>query len=156
MSDLGINKVNKTVKLFTIGFATKSAEEFFENLRRTGVRRIIDVRLNNVSQLAGFTKKRDIEYFLQTITAIKYTHDVELAPTKELLDGYLKKSINWNEYERRFLDLMKLRNPDKRLCPDDLDHACLLCSEPKADQCHRRLVAEFLRSKWESVEIHHL
>ena len=156
MCDSEIIKNNKTVKLFTIGFAGKSAEDFFVNLRRAGVKRLIDIRLNNVSQLAGFTKKRDLEYLLQAIANIKYKHEVSLAPTKEILDAYKKKNIDWKEYERRFLELMEVRAPNRRLCPDDFDYACLLCSEAKAEKCHRRLVAEYLKSKWNDVKIHHL
>lgn len=146
----------KTITLFTIGFTGKSAKEFFEKLRRAGVRRLVDTRLNNVSQLAGFTKKRDLEYFLHAIAEIDYVHDVQLAPTKDILDAYKKKRINWDEYERRFRQLMDTRHPDKRLSPHELNLSCLLCSEPTPEHCHRRLVAEYLRTHWESVDIQHL
>ena len=146
----------KTITLFTIGFAGKSAKDFFEKLRHAGVRRLVDTRLNNVSQLAGFTKKRDLEYFLHAIADIEYIHDTQLAPTKDILDGYKKKRIDWDQYELCFRQLMEHRQPDKRLSPDDLDHACLLCSEPTPEHCHRRLVAEYLRTHWESVDIQHL
>ena len=144
------------VRLFTIGFTRKTAREFFTALREAGVRRVVDVRLSNASQLAGFTKKGDLAYFLREIGGIDYVHRPELAPTKEILDGYKKKNLTWPEYEERFARLVAERQVETLLVPGDLDHACLLCSEPKADKCHRRLVAEYLRGKWGNVEIRHL
>ena len=120
------------------------------------MRRLVDIRLNNVSQLAGFTKKQDLEYFLHAIADIDYVHERDLAPTKEILDGYKKKQIDWNEYERRYRSLLEERQPAKRLKPEDFDHACLLCSEPTAEHCHRRLAAEYLKDEWGNVIIHHL
>lgn len=117
---------------------------------------MVDIRLNNVSQLAGFTKKNDLAYFLQAVGGIGYEHRPELAPSKEILDGYKKKTLTWPEYEERFARLMAERQVEALLVPADLNHACLLCSEPKADKCHRRLVAEYLNSKWGNVEIRHL
>jgi len=146
----------KAITLFTIGFTGKSAQEFFEILRGAGVRRLVDTRLNNVSQLAGFTKKRDLEYFLRAVADIDYAHELQLAPTKDILDSYKKKKIDWDQYERGFLQLMESRQPDKQFGPDELDRACLLCSEPTAEHCHRRLVAEYLKSHWDGVEIQHL
>ncbi|HVA46928.1 MAG TPA: DUF488 domain-containing protein [Pirellulales bacterium] len=144
------------ITLFTIGFTGKSAREFFERLERSGVRRLVDTRLNNVSQLAGFTKKRDLEYFLRAIADIDYTHDPGLAPTKDLLDDYKKKRIDWDEYARRFDELLRSRRPAERLTLDELDGACLLCSEPTPENCHRRLVAEYLKEEWTHVTIEHL
>lgn len=144
------------ITVFTIGFAKKSARDFFEILRRAGVRKVVDIRLNNVSQMAGFTKKDDLAYFLEVIGGIGYEHRIELAPTKEILDGYRKKTLSWEEYERRFLSLMQERHAETVVAPSDLDRACLLCSEPTAEKCHRRLVAEYLRDKWANVEIRHL
>lgn len=144
------------ITVFTIGFAKKSAREFFEVLRRAGVRKVVDIRLNNVSQLAGFTKKDDLAYFLEAVGGIGYEHRPQLAPTKEILDGYKKKALTWAQYEERFRALMAERQAETLVAPGDLDRACLLCSEPKADKCHRRLVAEYLRSKWGNVEIRHL
>jgi uncharacterized protein (DUF488 family) len=144
------------ITLFTIGFAKKSAREFFERLRQAGIRKVVDIRLNNVSQLAGFTKKDDLAYFLEVVGGIGYEHRLELAPTKEILDGYKKKTLTWPQYEERFCALMAERQPETLLVPGDLDRACLLCSEPKADKCHRRLVAEYLAGKWGKVEIRHL
>ena len=146
----------KTIKLFTIGFTGKTAEEFFEKLRCAGVRTLVDTRLNNVSQLAGFTKRRDLEYFLRAITDIDYVHDLLLAPTKDILDDYKKKRMAWDAYESFFRLLMESRQPDKQLSPIKLDRACLLCSEPTPEHCHRRLVAEYLKTHWGNVEIEHL
>jgi uncharacterized protein (DUF488 family) len=148
---------NKTkVKIFTIGFAGKSACEFFTKLRDAGIRRVIDVRLNNVSQLAGFTKRRDIEYFLKEIGKIEYIHRPEFAPTENILDAYKKKEIDWSEYESRFCQLMTERQLENLATCEEIDNACLLCSEAKPEKCHRRLVAEYLQNHWGDVVIHHL
>ena len=156
MTDSDTNETGQSIKLFTLGFSGKSAQEFFEGLQEAGVKRLVDIRLNNVSQLAGFTKKRDLEYFLRVIAGIEYVHRPELAPTKDILDAYKKKQIDWNEYERRFGELLEQRRPARELHTRDFDRACLLCSEPKPNHCHRRLVAEYLRSQWGSVVIQHL
>ena len=145
-----------SIKLFTIGFSKKSARQFFRVLQNAGVKKVVDIRLNNVSQLAGFTKKDDLEFFLQAIGRIEYEHCPEMAPTKDMLDGYMKKKLSWPEYDERFSKLMIERAIENVEKPVGLDHACLLCSEPKADKCHRRLVAEYLQSKWGNVEILHL
>src|SRR5688572_3749099 len=144
------------ITLFTIGFTGKSAEQFFTLLEQAGVRRLIDTRLNNVSQLAGFTKRRDLEYFLRAIAGIEYAHDTELAPTADILDAYKKKQIKWDEYERRFNELLAGRAPAESRQPADFDRACLLCSEPTPEHCHRRLVAEYLREHWPGVQVVHL
>jgi uncharacterized protein (DUF488 family) len=144
------------VRLFTIGFTKKTAREFFTALREAGVRRVVDVRLSNASQLAGFTKKEDLAYFLREIGGIDYVHRPDLAPTKEILDGYKKKNLTWPEYEERFARLVAERKVETLLVPGDLDHACLLCSEPKPDKCHRRLVAEYIQHIWPGVIITHL
>ncbi len=144
------------VKIFTIGFTKKTAEEFFTRLMRAGVRRVIDIRLNNVSQLAGFTKRDDLRYFLQEIGGIDYMHRPDLAPTQEILDAFKKNNGSWPAYERDFLALLSARGVEKVITPDLLHEACLLCSEEKPARCHRWLVAEYLRSKWGNVEIVHL
>jgi len=51
-------KINDKVVLYTIGFTKKNARQFFETLKTAGVKRLVDIRLNNQSQLAGFTKRR--------------------------------------------------------------------------------------------------
>ena len=145
------------MKLFTIGFTKKSAETFFTRLQKAGVRRLVDVRLNNVSQLAGFTKKEDLKYFTKAICGIDYVHLPELAPTAEILDPYKKqKNGDWALYERQFLDLMRSRRIEESVPREILDGACLLCSEGKPDHCHRRLVAEYLKEKWPDIEIEHI
>jgi uncharacterized protein (DUF488 family) len=143
--------------VFTIGFAGKTAEQFFEKLQTAGVKRLIDVRLNNVSQLAGFTKKRDLEYFLRAIAKIEYFHYEDLAPTADILDRFKKKQeMDWEEYQRLFNLLLEQRRPEEHHRPKEFDEACLLCSELTAENCHRRLVAEHLRRKWGDVLIKHL
>jgi uncharacterized protein (DUF488 family) len=148
--------MSQPVKLFTIGFTQKSAQQFFDTLIKSGVRRIIDTRLNNVSQLAGFTKRSDLEYFLQRIGDIQYMHMLELAPTKDILDAYKKKNDSWESYEKNFLRLISDRQIEKKVSSELLDGSCLLCSEAKPHHCHRRLVAEYLNSKWGNISICHL
>lgn len=144
------------IRLFTMGFTRKDARRFFATLADAGVRRVVDVRLNNVSQLAGFTKRNDLEFFLRRIGDIGYVHLPELAPTKDILDAYKKHGGDWRVYEDRFLALLAERRVEERVSPETLDGGCLLCSEPTPEQCHRRLVAEYLRDKWGNVEIRHL
>jgi len=147
----------KQVNLFTIGFTQKKAEQFFETLTRAGVKRVIDTRLNNVSQLAGFAKKPDLQYFLQKICGIEYIHILDLAPTKDILDAYKKKEITWDSYEQKFNQLMTQRQIERKLSIDIIDKSCLLCSELKPHNCHRRLVAEYLQINLEkNIKIHHL
>ena len=149
--------MNETIKIFTIGFAQKTAREFFTRLMNAGVQRIVDVRLNNVSQLAGFTKKDDLEYFLQTIGKIGYIHKPDLAPTKEILNAYKNKEIDWSEYESRFRELLKTRKAENLVSPEEMNDSCLLCSEPTSEKCHRRLLAEYFRECWgDKIVIHHL
>lgn len=144
------------MKLFTIGFTKKSAESFFTSLKNAGVRRVLDVRLNNVSQLAGFTKRDDLRYFTRAICGIDYVHVPVLAPTKDILDKYKKHKGDWGLYEREFLDLMRSRRVENEVSRELVDGGCLLCSEEKPHQCHRRLVAEYLDERWGGVEIEHL
>lgn len=144
------------MKIFTIGFTKTSAESFFTRIHRAGVKKLIDVRLNNVSQLAGFAKKNDLRYFLKTICGIEYAHRPELAPSQEMLDAYKKESGQWADYEKRFLELMTSRRVEQIIPRDAVDGACLLCSEDKPHHCHRRLVAEYLKDKWIDIEISHL
>jgi uncharacterized protein (DUF488 family) len=144
------------VKLFTIGFTKKSAEDFFTRLCNAGVKRVTDIRLNNVSQLAGFAKKNDLRYFLKTICAIEYVHVPDLAPTQDILDEYKKHKGDWAIYEKKFTELMIKREIENKLSRELFDKACLLCSEDKPHHCHRRLVAEYLKAKWGNIEIEHI
>lgn len=144
------------VKLFTIGFAGKSAEQFFSTLNRNRIKLLIDVRLSNESQLAGYTKKKDLVFFLEKISNAQYLHAVQFAPTKEILDAYKKKEIDWIAYESRYKRLLSERNAQKELANIDFDHACLLCSESDASRCHRRLLAELVMNNDSSVKIVHL
>jgi uncharacterized protein (DUF488 family) len=143
-------------RLFTIGFTQKSAEQFFTTLIDAGVRRVVDVRLNNVSQLAGFTKRADLPFFLRRIGDIGYVHQPELAPTQEILDALKKQRGDWSDYERAFAALLADRQIAATVAPDLRDGDCLLCSEATPEQCHRRLVAEYLRDHWRGIEIRHL
>ena len=144
------------MKIFTIGFTKKSAEQFFESLHLAGVKRVVDVRLNNVSQLAGFAKKNDLAYFLKQLCDMDYLHLPSLAPTKEMLDAYKKKRGSWEAYERAFIDLMATRKIETEIDRETLRDACLLCSEDKPHYCHRRLVVEYLREHWGNVKVEHL
>lgn len=148
--------MSNQVQLFTIGFTQKTAQKFFESLKDQGIKRVIDTRLNNVSQLAGFTKKADLAYFLKTLANIDYVHSLDLAPTKDILDSYKKEKGDWTTYEQKFLQLMTNRQIENKLDPDLIDGACLLCSEAKPHHCHRRLVAEYLNQKWGNINICHL
>jgi uncharacterized protein (DUF488 family) len=148
--------MSNCVDLFTIGFTQKTAQKFFDTLVKSGVKRVIDTRLNNVSQLAGFAKKTDLEYFLKKLGNIEYVHILELAPTKDILDEYKKNKGEWSTYEQKFLHLIAEREIEKKVKPELLDGGCLLCSEAKPHYCHRRLVAEYLSTKWENVKICHL
>jgi uncharacterized protein (DUF488 family) len=149
--------MNEQINLFTIGFTQKKAEQFFETLIKAGVKRVIDTRLNNVSQLAGFAKKSDLQYFLQKIGGIEYIHILDLAPTKDILDAYKKKEITWDSYEQKFNQLITQRQIERKLSIDMIDKSCLLCSELKPHNCHRRLVAEYLQINLEkNIKIHHL
>ncbi len=149
--------MSEPVNLFTIGFTQKNAEQFFETLLKAGVKCVIDTRLNNVSQLAGFTKQKDLKYFLSKLGGIKYVHLLDLAPTKDILDDYKKKRIKWTDYEEKFNSLITERKIEKKVYAELLDSGCLLCSEAKPHYCHRRLVAEYLQQKLDAViKVHHL
>lgn len=144
------------MRLFTIGFTKKNAEQFFGKLKREGLTRVVDTRLNNVSQLAGFTKKDDLRFFLREIVGIDYAHMPMLAPTKDILDAYKKDGGDWGTYEQTFNHLIQSRHIERQIDKSVLDGACLLCSEPTPHHCHRRLVAEYLRDQWGDIEIVHL
>ena len=142
--------------LYTIGFTKKSAKEFFGSLINMNIRTLIDIRLKNSSQLAGFTRGRDLPYFLNEICACSYVHIPSWAPTKEILDSYKQKKIVWEEYEKQFISLLTQRDIITEASNLILDKACLLCSEPTADRCHRRLVADYLAQHIGGMSIRHL
>jgi len=140
--------------IYTIGFTQKTAEQFFTKLQANNVKRLFDIRLNNKSQLAGFAKGHDLQYFLKTICGIEYFYLPDLAPTDEILDAYQDKTMSWDEYEVKFNQLLKDRK--LTLKKSDFEAACLLCSEPTAEKCHRRLAAEYLAEMFGDVKIVHL
>ena len=144
------------INLFTIGFTKKNAETFFNKLKKANIKRIIDIRLNNTSQLAGFAKKNDLEYFLKTICNIEYIYVPMLAPTKDILDEYKKTKGDWNLYVSKFNELIRKRKIENIVNEELLNYACLLCSEDNAKKCHRRLVAEYFKEKFAHVKITHL
>jgi uncharacterized protein (DUF488 family) len=148
--------MSNTINISTIGFTKKTAKKFFELIKGSGARRLIDVRLNNVSQLAGFAKRDDLAYFAREIADVDYVHLPGLAPTQQMLDAYKKEKGDWATYEKRFLDLMADRKIEEKLSPDQIADGCLLCSEDRPHHCHRRLVAEYLRNRWGDVHIRHL
>ncbi len=132
------------MNIYTIGFTQKNAETFFGFIKSENISTLIDVRLNNVSQLAGFAKKDDLKYFLKELCDVSYIHIPDLTPTKDILNSYKKGKISWNEYEGEFLNLMSKRHIEKILKPELLNNGCLLCSEHEPHFCHRRLVVEYL------------
>ncbi len=144
------------MRILTIGFTKKSALRFFELLQTSNARRIIDVRLNNVSQLAGFAKRDDLSYFLRKICGMEYVYMPQLAPTQDMLANYRKRRIGWEAYEALFMELMHKRRIERTIRQDVVSDGCLLCSEDQPHHCHRRLVAEYLKHHWGDVDIEHL
>lgn len=146
------------MKIFTIGFTQKSAREFFNKIKENKIELLLDIRLNNVSQLAGFAKGKDLEYFLKEICHCEYAYDEVFAPTKTLLDNYRAKKVSWLEYEKIFTEILKTRPIIERFnnLYGKFNNICLLCTEPTPEQCHRRLVAEYLKEHIENIEIIHI
>ncbi len=144
------------MKLYTIGCGQRSAEDFFEQLQQAGVKRIIDIRLHNTSQLAGFSKASDLPYFLKAIAGIDYLHLVDFSPSEEIMVDYKKKKGTWQAYEKAFKPLIKERKIEKVAARVLKEGDCLLCMEHEPDQCHRRLVAEYLQKKMDDLEVIHL
>jgi uncharacterized protein (DUF488 family) len=136
------------VTVYTIGFTKKSAEKFFRLVQTSNTKRLVDVRLNNVSQLAGFAKRDDLKFFLREVCDVDYLHLPLLAPTQEMLEKYKKGGGDWDVYEKQFFNLMESRSIEDEVSRDIVDDGCLLCSEDKPHHCHRRLVAEYLRDRW--------
>ena len=146
----------RVMKLYTIGFTRKSAAQFFGLLRESGARRVVDIRRRNTSGLAGFSKKDDLAWFLRELCDMDYIHLPRLAPTDKLLDAYRKREITWDEYVPIFTRQIERRLIHAAIPRDIIADSCLLCSEPTAERCHRRLVAEHLQRHWGDVEIVHL
>ncbi|MBD0286289.1 MAG: DUF488 domain-containing protein [Flavisolibacter sp.] len=144
------------IKLYTIGFTGKSAEQFFTLLKGAAVRKIVDTRINNVSQLAGFAKGSDLQFFAREIGNMGYEHNIDFAPTKELLARYRNKKLSWEEYEVEYLNLLDMRKVAQKTDIEKLHEHCLLCSEHTPEKCHRRLLAEYLKQVKNDVEIIHL
>lgn len=144
------------IQLYTIGFTKKPAETFFTLLKDSGVNRLIDTRINNVSQLSGFAKGTDLKYFAGELVNISYEHNIDFAPTKELLSLYRTKKLTWPEYEIEYLNLLDARKIAQKLNIEKLHKNCLLCSEHKPEKCHRRLLAEYLQQVRNDIQITHL
>lgn len=145
------------IDVTTIGFTKTSASRFFERIKKAGVKKVVDVRLHNTSQLAGFAKADDLAYFLKEICGAEYAHQPLLAPTDDILKAYKRDKGDWGVYQGRFTSLMAERAIEKRLKPEAFQGACLLCSEDKPHHCHRRLVCEYLNDKWGGVlKVRHL
>lgn len=132
--------------IYTMGFTQKTAEQFFEKIKKNEIEILVDVRLNNQSQLAGFTKGKDLSYFLKELCHCKYDHNISYAPTKEILQAYKKETISWSEYEEKYVELLIKRKVEKDFENKYLKYSkvLLLCSEPTPECCHRRLLAEYL------------
>ena len=135
------------ITLYTIGFTKKNAQKFFELLKNAGVRKLVDIRINNASQLAGFAKGTDLKFFMKAICNAEYEHITDLAPTKELLKNYQDKVIDWTGYTVVFKKILQDRHIAERFNVENFDNCCFLCTEDTPEQCHRRLVAEFFKAK---------
>jgi len=145
------------VEIYTIGFTQTTAERFFDRLKDAGVRRLLDVRLNNSSQLAGFAKAKDLPYFLRELIGASYEHLPLLAPTQDILGAFKKRKGDWAVYEDQFMALMAEREIEKVLGRSSFDvPTVLLCSEATAEHCHRRLVLEYLGRHWPTLRAVHL
>lgn len=147
---------NNKLTVFTVGYAGKSAETFFELLKKNCVRKVIDVRLYNTSQLAGYTKRDDLAYFLRMLAGGDYVHLPQMAPTKQILGDFKQGLIDWGQYEAAFNQLIAERHIETLVTPQQMEHACFLCAEAKPAHCHRRLVVEYLAKHWKKVKIIHL
>jgi len=143
--------------IYTMGFTQKNAETFFEKIKKADIDILVDVRLNNKSQLAGFTKGQDLVYLLKEICDCKYSHEVFFAPTKEILDGYKKGSMSWEKYEIEYTSLLKRRKVEETFSKKfmGVENVLFLCSEPTPEQCHRRLLAEYIGNEL-NIEIKHI
>lgn len=144
--------------IYTIGFTKKSAEEFFKQIFNNKIDILVDIRLNNQSQLAGFSKSKDLQFFLKKICNCEYKHEKIFAPNKEILDDYKKKKVTWSTYEIKYNELLEEREAIEYFYTSYLNYnrVCFLCSEYEAIYCHRRLLAENIKSKIEGVVIKHI
>lgn len=141
--------------IYTIGFTKKTAKEFFEIIRKNDIQTMIDVRLNNKSQLAGFAKGNDLAYFLQELCDVNYFYEAQFAPSKELLDKWHKQSISWDEYTVTYNDFLKSRKAERifEVRYKNAGNVCFLCAEPTPENCHRRLLAEYLQENCTEANI---
>ncbi|SPS03074.1 DUF488 domain-containing protein [Cupriavidus taiwanensis] len=144
-------------RISTIGFTQKTAEHFFGLLQRERVRAVVDVRLNNISQLAGFAKRDDLRFFLRNVVDADYVELKELAPSSSILKAYQSKSLSWDVYAEKYLEELARRAVERNIEKENLDGCCLLCSEHSPERCHRRLALDYLVGVWgDGVEIKHL
>ena len=145
------------MEIYTIGFTKKTAEDFFTRLKKNGIERLLDVRLNNTSQLASFAKIPDLQYFLEKLCNIEYLHEPMLAPTQDILDKFKKEKGSWEDYTKSFMDLMQERTIEETLNPEIFEKkTVLLCSEDTHENCHRSLVIDYLNEKWGNVKAHNI
>lgn len=144
------------IQLYTIGFTNKSARQFFCLLTESGATKIVDTRINNVSQLAGFAKGQDLAFFAEAVGGMGYEHNLDFAPTKDLLDQYRGKKISWEKYADEYLNLLDRRKVGQKTDIESLHRHCLLCSEHGPEHCHRRLLAEYFQAVRPDIEIIHL
>ena len=144
------------IQLYTIGFTGKSAEKFFTLLQNNAVKRLVDTRINNTSQLSGFAKAEDLAFFARSVGRIDYKHQLDFAPTKDLLANYRNGKISWSEYEIEYLNLLDVRKIANKVNIEELHQNCLLCSEHTPEKCHRRLLAEYFQHRYNDILIIHL
>jgi uncharacterized protein (DUF488 family) len=145
------------LEIYPVGVTGRSASDFFKVLSDASVRRVLDTRLHNTSQLAGFSKKGDFEFFLRRVSGVEYKHELLLAPTEELLKAYKRRDLRWDDYAAGYLTLLRERNVEHVLSSESFRvPTALLCAEHKPDHCHRRIAAEHLAETWPDVSIRHL
>lgn len=142
--------------IYTIGYTKRTAQSFFTSLKDEGIKILIDIRLNNNSQLAGYAKKDNLAYLLKELCSCDYLYLPECAPSKGILDNYHSNAIDWQMYESQFLGLLESRNPIVNIKNINIDHSCLLCAEFTPENCHRKLVAEYIQQHIHGTLIKHL
>ncbi|MFL9892324.1 DUF488 domain-containing protein [Paraburkholderia sp. RL17-381-BIF-C] len=152
-----MKRENNAVPVTTIGFTGKTAQEFFDLLKNAEVRTVLDIRLSNTSQLAGFAKKQDLPFFLDRLCGAAYREMPELAPEPDLFKRYKAKELTWDDLAAAYVELIAKRRVENNLDVDLFRSACLLCSEHLPHHCHRRLALEYLNSRWNSrLKVTHL